>query len=72
MAENVTQMSAADVVADLTDVLDGHTVADYFSDSSAVAYEVPATGDLRSTRIEVVAEDNEGNQKRFIIDVREA
>jgi hypothetical protein len=68
MSKDVTELRTADVTADIIVALDGHTVSNYFSDGSAVTYEVAPPGD-RPDRIELIAEDVHGGQRRFRISV---
>lgn len=68
---NITGVSAMDVVCDLTSRFDGHVVEDYFDDKTSITYEVTTLAD-RKDRVEVVAQDAEGNKRTFVVSVREA
>lgn len=70
MAKNVNELSTTDVAADLLNVITGHVVTNYFSDNSPVSYD--ANTRIRGDEITVIAEDNDGNTRTFIVSVREA
>lgn len=68
---NIDEISAMDVVCDITARFDGHVIDGYFGDKTPISYEVLTLSD-RKDRVEVVAEDAEGNKRTFILSVREA
>ena len=70
MAKNVDDLSTTDIAADLLNAIDGHVVKNYFSDNSPVSYET--IGGVRTDEFEVIAEDAEGNRRKFNVSVREA